>query len=580
MNDQRKYKDADSSAVSSLNKEKLSSQFKSTRSYFSIGILFIINLLNYMDRYTIAGVLTNVQSYYNIDDAYAGLVQTMFMAFFMVASPICGFLGDRYNRKWIMVVGIAIWVLAVLASTLAPANMFWMFLLFRGVVGIGEASYAVISPSIIADMFTGENRGQAIKPVIHKKTGTRLMDDMISIKPSNHLQFKEDKLYEQGDLYYIAVDSSISESNVKSMSNSELDSVPTPVSSHAVAEKAYCQKKSVLCLVMIIVFIEEPERGAAERKNGILDTEITRTTYFEDLRRLLSNPTYVFSTLGYTAIVFVVGTLTWWGPTAIEHNYAYNRGLNSTDQLDANTKARVNSIFGALTCIGGISGVAIGSITSQWLREGLGPFRYVKTIRSDAIICCVGALIAVPTLYFALHEIPHNMDLAWVLMFICITATCFNWATNVNMLMDVVAPIRRNTANSWQILISHLFGDASGPYILGMISDAIRGKDDSPRGHFKSLLTSFYLPDALLVVSAIIFAIAAYTFVRDHRIFQNEIGSLTAASSTSHLKDSSSLSLGSAGGLAKDNMAFSVPLPSQSPYSIKTSDLPQESTKM
>ncbi|KAK6013912.1 hypothetical protein OSTOST_20744 [Ostertagia ostertagi] len=80
-----------------------------------------------------------------------------------------------------------------------------------------------------------------------------------------------------------------------------------------------------------------------------------------------------------------------------------------------------------------------------------------------------------------------------VLMFICITATCFNWATNVDMLMAVVIPTRRNAANSWQILISHLCGDASGPYILGLISDAIRGDDDTPLGHFHSLVMSFYL---------------------------------------------------------------------------------------
>uniref|UniRef100_A0A0K0DGR4 MFS transporter n=1 Tax=Angiostrongylus cantonensis TaxID=6313 RepID=A0A0K0DGR4_ANGCA len=59
---------------------------------------------------------------------------------------------------------------------------------------------------------------------------------------------------------------------------------------------------------------------------------------------------------------------------------------------------------------------------------------------------------------------------------------------------------------------------------MGMISDTIRGKDDTPRGHFQSLLTSFYLPDALLVASGLIFAVAAYTFVRDHRIFQHEMG--------------------------------------------------------
>ncbi|KIH47782.1 hypothetical protein ANCDUO_22153, partial [Ancylostoma duodenale] len=65
-------------------------------------------------------VLTNIQAFYNINDAQGGLLQTVFMVFFMFCSPVCGFLGDRYNRKWIMVVGITIWVATVFASTFIP----------------------------------------------------------------------------------------------------------------------------------------------------------------------------------------------------------------------------------------------------------------------------------------------------------------------------------------------------------------------------------------------------------------------------------------------------------------------------
>lgn len=39
---------------------------------------------------------------------------------------------------------------------------FWLFLLFRGIIGIGEASYATIAPSVIADMFTGQNRSRML----------------------------------------------------------------------------------------------------------------------------------------------------------------------------------------------------------------------------------------------------------------------------------------------------------------------------------------------------------------------------------------------------------------------------------
>lgn len=41
-------------------------------------------------------------------------------------------------------------------------QLFWLFLLLRGVVGIGEASYAIIAPTIIADIFSMPLRSRAI----------------------------------------------------------------------------------------------------------------------------------------------------------------------------------------------------------------------------------------------------------------------------------------------------------------------------------------------------------------------------------------------------------------------------------
>ncbi|KHJ78159.1 hypothetical protein OESDEN_22221, partial [Oesophagostomum dentatum] len=65
------------------------------------------------------------------------------------------------------------------------------------------------------------------------------------------------------------------------------------------------------------------------------------------------------------------------------------------------------------------------------------------------------------------------------------------------------------------------------------VSDIIRGDDTTPRGHFKSLVTAFYLPNVLQLISGIIFLTAAYTFVRDHNKFKEFMGVLKSASSKS-----------------------------------------------
>ncbi|VDM70480.1 unnamed protein product, partial [Strongylus vulgaris] len=84
---------------------------------FVVAILLCVNLLNYMDRFTIAGVLGRLQDYFHMNDKEAGVLQTVFIVFFMVFAPICGYLGDRYNRKMIMIVGLAIWIVGVTLST-------------------------------------------------------------------------------------------------------------------------------------------------------------------------------------------------------------------------------------------------------------------------------------------------------------------------------------------------------------------------------------------------------------------------------------------------------------------------------
>ena len=60
-------------------------------------LLFIVNLLNYMDRFTIVGVLSAVQQEFNIGQTKAALLQTVFLVSYMALSPIVGYLGKLKN---------------------------------------------------------------------------------------------------------------------------------------------------------------------------------------------------------------------------------------------------------------------------------------------------------------------------------------------------------------------------------------------------------------------------------------------------------------------------------------------------
>ncbi|XP_072099890.1 sphingosine-1-phosphate transporter SPNS2-like isoform X2 [Mobula birostris] len=128
------------------------------RPHIAAGVLSFGYVVNYMDRYTVAGVLADIQRHFGVSDSKSGLLPTAFICSFMVATPIFGFLGDRFNRKFILSCGIFFWSAITLSSSFITKPNFWMFLVSRGLVGFGEASYSTIAPTIIADLFTKDTR--------------------------------------------------------------------------------------------------------------------------------------------------------------------------------------------------------------------------------------------------------------------------------------------------------------------------------------------------------------------------------------------------------------------------------------
>lgn len=69
------------------------------------------------------GVLTEIEGYFGIDHNLSGLLQTVFIASYMILAPIFGYLGDRFNRKIIMTFGLVAWSLSTFAGTLVHSDV-------------------------------------------------------------------------------------------------------------------------------------------------------------------------------------------------------------------------------------------------------------------------------------------------------------------------------------------------------------------------------------------------------------------------------------------------------------------------
>jgi MFS transporter, Spinster family, sphingosine-1-phosphate transporter len=73
---------------------------------------------------------------------------------------VAGWLGDRQPRMRLAAIGVFVWSAATVASGLAPT--YALLLLARAVIGVGEASYAVVTPSLLSDCYPPDRRSRVL----------------------------------------------------------------------------------------------------------------------------------------------------------------------------------------------------------------------------------------------------------------------------------------------------------------------------------------------------------------------------------------------------------------------------------
>ena len=127
---------------------------------WTLFILTGLNALNYLDRAVANAVLSPLQQHFKVGDGDLGRITTIFMLGYFVTSPIFGFLGDRASRKWLIAAGIFIWSIGTVATGFSAT--FSALLAYRVLVGVGEASYATISPGYISDTYPASRRNNAL----------------------------------------------------------------------------------------------------------------------------------------------------------------------------------------------------------------------------------------------------------------------------------------------------------------------------------------------------------------------------------------------------------------------------------
>ena len=121
-----------------------------------VGILWVVSLLNYLDRLLIASMRDPIKESITMTDAQLGLLTSVFLLVYGILSPLGGYFADRYSRKKVIVFSLFVWSCITLWTGFV--NSFGEMLTARAIMGVSEACYMPAAVALITDYHRGSTR--------------------------------------------------------------------------------------------------------------------------------------------------------------------------------------------------------------------------------------------------------------------------------------------------------------------------------------------------------------------------------------------------------------------------------------
>ncbi|MBK7600527.1 MAG: MFS transporter [Acidobacteria bacterium] len=125
-----------------------------------VGMLWFVCFFNYADRQAIFSVFPLLQKEMGLSDVQLGFVGASFMYVYALAGPIAGIIGDRFNRKFLIISGLIFWSLITVLT--AFSTKYSHLVMVRALEGFGEAFYFPASMALISDYHGPETKSRAM----------------------------------------------------------------------------------------------------------------------------------------------------------------------------------------------------------------------------------------------------------------------------------------------------------------------------------------------------------------------------------------------------------------------------------
>ena len=370
-------------------------------------VLALVNLFNYLDRFVVSALAESLKrSPLALSDTQLGLLMTGFVVVYMLASPVFGALGDRGARPPLVALGVFVWSLATVLAGFAGS--FAALFLARAAVGVGEAAYGTIAPSLLADLFPRSRRGRVMA------------------------------------VFFAAIPI-----------GSALGYVLGGLVNHAFGWRAafFIAGAPGLLLAILCLRLVDPPRGGQDEAPvgepiaGPADVAAPAGA-LGTYRDLLHNRSYLLTVLGYAAYTFAVGGMGFWMPSFLERV----RGV---------PPAEATVQFGAIVVVTGF----VGTFAGGWL----GDFLLRRSAQAYLWLSGGSALLAAPLAWVVFTDPRPAVYLPAVVV---AELLIFASTGPVNsVILNVVKPGERATAVALSILAIHLLGDVPSPPLIGLISD-------------------------------------------------------------------------------------------------------------
>lgn len=359
----------------------------------ALALLTAMNFVNYLDRYILPAVQEQIKHEFSLTDNQIGSLTLWFMVAYVCASPITGWVGDRFPRKPMIV--IAALGIATVNFFTASVHSYMSLNVRHAALGIGEACFGVFAPALLADFFAESQRNRAMT----------IFNIALPVGAAAG--------YEAGA--WVGAHHGWRMSFITS-------AVP-----------------GVLMALLILFLMREPRR--IERAHERAKTD--RATVLS----LLKNGPYLTSILGYAAVTFSLGGISWWMPSFLHREAGYS--------IEA-----AGALMGPIIVVAGLGGTALGGWVAQvWSR---------RTAKALYLVPAISALLTIPPAILCFFG-PR----AWIVpslstaVFLIFLGTGPVNAATLNAVPDGL----RATAMAGQLFMIHVLGDMPSSKVIGIVSD-------------------------------------------------------------------------------------------------------------